>query len=322
MGLPIPPRTGRRSKLVQPFLSLEQGDTRHGGYLRRIDLVATRNKRARVFPWLSNRLEGSIHHLLRQGDSKHQATSNTRRNMALQGHIEYLRGVLKRTEDERDNAWRENGDAHREKDKARQEKDAACRERDQARKEKADANAERDKLREQLKTVNTELATMKAERAPLLEQLQTVNGELATTKVERAQLQEQLNVSQGRGGGNGGEGSGGQAMMTQQLYLRQRQLDTVQSDETRRHRVERCVQYAGLAKADMLFWETMIETESRLEGLITARDMELVLQMFTDIACLVEKERIVRSRRQTDEESVDYESVAGLLTPMSGSTLE
>jgi len=33
VGFPIPPRTGRRSKLVQPFLSLEQGDTGHGGYL-------------------------------------------------------------------------------------------------------------------------------------------------------------------------------------------------------------------------------------------------------------------------------------------------
>jgi len=50
--------------------------------------------------------------------------------------------------------------------------------------------------------------------------------------------------------------------------------------------------------------------------------MELALRMLTDMACLVEKERIVRSQRQVDEESVDLESVAGLLTPMSGSTLE
>ena len=76
-------------------------------------------------------------------------------------------------------------------------------ERDKARKERDDANAELDQLREQLKTASSELVTM---------------------KTERAQLQEQLDASLGRSGGNGGEtgeGSGEQAMMIQQLYLRQ-----------------------------------------------------------------------------------------------------
>jgi len=204
--------------------------------------------------------------------------------MALQGHIEYLRGVLKRTEDERDRSYGE-------KDHIWRQKEDACRERDQARGERDGASAERDKLRQQLNTVNTELvttkekraqlqeqlrtactelATMKEERAQLQEQLKTVNAELVTMKEERAQLQERLRtVNTERG-----EGSGGQVMMTQQLYLRQRQLmEAAQNEEVRAQRVERYVQYAGLAKADMLFWETMIETESRLEGLITARDV-------------------------------------------------
>ena len=133
------------------------------------------------------------------------------------------------------------------------------------RKERDDANAERDQLREQLKTVNSKLLKMNA---------------------ERAQLQEQLNALQGQGGGNGGgsrEGGGGQAMMIQQLYQRQRNgqlLAAVQKDERREHRIERYIQYAGLAKADLLFWETMVETESRLEGSITARYMEFG---FTDV---------------------------------------
>jgi len=50
--------------------------------------------------------------------------------------------------------------------------------------------------------------------------------------------------------------------------------------------------------------------------------MELGLRMFTDMACLVEKERIARSQHQADGEGADFESDAGLFTPMSGSTLE
>ncbi|RPA89737.1 hypothetical protein L873DRAFT_1849168 [Choiromyces venosus 120613-1] len=221
--------------------------------------------------------------------------------MALQGHIEYLRGVLKRTEDERDNLYRERDNAYR-------ERGDAYKARDHAQKERDNATAERDQLREQSKTVN---------------------GEFLKISAERAQLQEQLNALLGHGGGDGGgggDGRGGQAMMVQQLYQRQRNerlVDAVQKDEIREHRVGRYVQYAGLAKADMLFWETMIETESRLEGLITARDRELVLRISTDMECLVERERITSSQHRADGEEEYPESIdEGLWTPTSRSTLE
>lgn len=206
--------------------------------------------------------------------------------MALQGHIEYLRRVLKSTEyerndarrerdeawRERDRTWREVGDANGERDRAWREKGDADGERDNARKERDEAYGEREKARKERDDANTELGQLR-------EKLKTASSELVAMKAERAQLQEQLNVLLGRGADNGGaigEGSGGQAAMIQQLYLRQRHgqsMNAVQNDETREHRIGRYVQYAGLAKADMLFWETMVETESRLEGLIAPRDM-------------------------------------------------
>ncbi|KAG0639072.1 hypothetical protein HOY80DRAFT_1137056 [Tuber brumale] len=199
--------------------------------------------------------------------------------MALQGHIEYLRGVLKRTEDQRDHLYGERDNAFRERGDAYQA-------RDQAHKERDNANAERDQLREQLKTVN---------------------GEFLKISAERAQLQERLNALLGEGGGDGGgsgDGKGGQAMANQQLYQRQKNkqlVETAQKDELPEHRVARYVQYAGLAKADMLFWETMIETEGRLEG----------------------RERITSSNRQTDGEEDYAESIGeGAWTPTSRSTVE
>ena len=44
-------------------------------------------------------------------------------------------------------------------------------------------------------------------------------------------------------------------------------LDAAQNDEMRQHRLELYVQYAGLAKAEMWFWQMMVDTG----GLITAR---------------------------------------------------
>jgi len=193
--------------------------------------------------------------------------------MALQAHIEYLRQVLARTEHERNSAW---GD----KDRLEKEKNAVVGERDRLAGEKNTTETLKNEMERERDQVKTERDQVKAERDKLEERLKEADAELKEVRQERDQFQGQLKVLQGQkqgedsgiiatGGGqvdNNVQDGRWMGRMLHELDQRRRLLmDIAQKDETSELRVRRYVHYVGFAKADMLFWENMIETEARLE---------------------------------------------------------